>query len=173
MEKLKLVIDKYLSWLLIATMAIMVVNVLWQVFSRFFLETPSSVTEELARYLLMWIGLTGGAYAYSQGLHLALDLLTEKLRGRRKAYSGILIHSLIGAFTAGAFIYGGARLVYITLVLDQTSAALQIPMGYVYMAIPVSGMLIVFYSLYYIRENLANVDAPPEHQRDSSDIQVE
>ncbi len=56
-------VDFALEWLLVALMSLMVVNVLWQVATRFLLNDPSSFTEEIARYLLIWVGLLGSAYA--------------------------------------------------------------------------------------------------------------
>lgn len=56
------IIDKGLELSLIFLMAFLVVDVLWQVLSRYILVSPSSVTDELAGYLLIWVGLLGAAY---------------------------------------------------------------------------------------------------------------
>ena len=60
--KLREKIDSFLEKALILIMSLMVVNVLWQVFSRYLLTNPSSFTDELARYLMIWIGVLGAAY---------------------------------------------------------------------------------------------------------------
>ena len=57
------IIDKGLELSLIFLMAFLVVDVLWQVLSRYILVSPSSVTDELAGYLLIWVGLLGAALA--------------------------------------------------------------------------------------------------------------
>ena len=75
MLKVKNTIDKILEWTLVVSMSLLVIDVLWQVFSRFILQDPSSFTEELARFLLIWVGLLGAAYAAGQRMHLAVDLL--------------------------------------------------------------------------------------------------
>jgi len=139
--------DRLLGWLLVALMGAAVVNVLWQVFTRFVLGNPSSFTDELARYLLMWIGLLGASYAAGRQLHLAIDLLPSKLVGHARFYVGVLIESCIFIFALGVLVYGGVRLVVLTLSLGQTSAALHVPIGYVYLALPLSGLLIMFYSV--------------------------
>lgn len=133
-------------------MAILVLDVLWQVFTRFILRDPSSWTEELARYLLIWVGLLGAAYAAGLKMHLALDLLPTKLEGSRRRRLGIFIELSAFAFALFALVIGGLRLVMVTLVLGQTSAALEIPIGYVYLVVPVSGLLIMFYSVAHILE---------------------
>ena len=54
-------IDSILEKTLIVIMSFMVVNVLWQVFSRYILANPSSFTDELARYLMIWVGVFGSS----------------------------------------------------------------------------------------------------------------
>lgn len=68
------IIDKGLELSLIFLMAFLVVDVLWQVLSRYILVSPSSVTDELAGYLLIWVGLLGAAYVSGKNEHLAIDL---------------------------------------------------------------------------------------------------
>ncbi|TGD71952.1 TRAP transporter small permease [Mangrovimicrobium sediminis] len=128
-------------------MAALVVNILWQVTSRFALNDPSSYTEEIARFLLIWIGLLGGCYAYRHNSHLGLDLLTQKLSPAAQRLAALLIDTVTIAFAALVLGYGGGQLVWLTLELQQTSAALGIPMGYVYSVLPLSGALMVFYCL--------------------------
>ena len=98
-------------------MAIITINVLWQVFSRFVLQDPSSFTEELARYMLIWIGILGASYVAGQKLHLAIDLLSTKLTGKSKSILEIFIQLCIFVFSLFVMVIGGIRLVSITLQL--------------------------------------------------------
>ena len=59
----------------IVLMSVMVIDVSWQVASRFVFRAPSSFTEELAGFLLIWIGLLGAAYGFPTRAHLGIDLL--------------------------------------------------------------------------------------------------
>lgn len=154
MYKVKKQLDNILSKIIIFIMAFMVVNVLWQVFSRFVMKSPSSFTEELARYLLIWLGILGASYATGQKLHLAIDLLPTKLKGSRKLFLNIIIELCILIFSLFVMVIGGTRLVLITFDLNQISAALQIPLGYVYLVIPISGIIMSFYSLFFINVNI-------------------
>lgn len=156
------VVDRALEWLLITLMSLMVVNVLWQVATRFLLRNPSSFTEEIARYLLVWLGILGGAYAVGKRIHLAIDLLSTKLEGRRKAILELFIEVCIFVFAATVLVFGGSGLVWLTLDLGQTSAALQIPLGFVYMVLPLSGLLTMFYSALHWAEALNRFRAPVE-----------
>src|SRR5690606_28657553 len=120
---------------------------LWQVCARYIPFIPGSFTDELARYLLIWVGLLGAAYASGQHMHLALDLLPEKLEGVAKSKLLIFINVLVSVFAFLVMIVGGIRLMYITLYLGQTSAALGIPLGFVYMVLPLSRVLIIYFPI--------------------------
>jgi len=151
------VVDRALGWALVALMGIAVVNVLWQVFTRFVLTDPSSFTDELARYLLIWIGLLGASYAAGRQMHLAIDLLPAKLTGRPRFYLGVLIEACIFLFALSVFVIGGIHLVALTLTLGQTSAALHVPLGYIYLALPLSGLLMMLYSVGAVVELFAEL----------------
>ncbi|MEF3077657.1 TRAP transporter small permease [Winogradskyella poriferorum] len=140
-------IDKILGNLLIVIMGVMVVNVIWQVFTRFVVGTPSSFTDELARYLMIWLGILGAAYVSGRNMHVAIDVLPQKASNKTQKYLKLVVYVLIILFALFAMVIGGCRLVYITYVLDQQSPALQIPLAFVYLAIPVSGLLIIYYKI--------------------------
>jgi TRAP-type C4-dicarboxylate transport system permease small subunit len=140
-------LDKWLEVLLSVLLGLMVLNVLWQVASRYILNNPSIFTDELARYLLIWIGLMGAAYASGKNMHVAIGLLKTKLNQKQQKIQEKFIHFLIIFFAIFVLIIGGARLVYISFQLGQESSSMQIPLGYVYLALPLSGLLICFYSL--------------------------
>ena len=145
-DRLKQFLDRLLERALIVLMGIMVLNVLWQVATRFILSSPSAYTDELARYGLIWVALVGSAYAAGQRMHLAIDYFTRNFSGRTKMVSELFIQLNIMLFALFVLVIGGVRLVSITLTLGQVSAALQINLGYVYMVVPVSGLLIVIYA---------------------------
>ena len=146
MNQLRRAVDRVLAWFLILLMFVAVVNVLWQVFTRWVLNDPSSWTEELARYLLIWIGLLGAGYAAGKKMHLAIDLLPNSLEGSRRHALEMLIDGFILAFAVFVMIIGGYRLMSLTLLMGQQSAALGIQLGWVYSVIPLSGIVIAFYA---------------------------
>ena len=119
-------------------------------FTRFVLRHPSSFTEELARFLLIWVGLLGASYASGKKLHLAIEVLVDRLGEKARAGAEVIIQSLVFLFAFLVMVIGGIRLVTITLALSQISAALRIKLGYVYLVIPLSGLLIMYYSLLFL-----------------------
>ena len=139
-------LDRGLGGLLVALMAVAVVNVLWQVTTRFVLGDPSTMTQELARYLLIWIGVLGAGYVVGQRAHLALELLPGKLEGRALRTLNMFILGCVGAFALLVMVVGGGRLVYVQLTLGQTSPSLGWPLGAVYLVVPLSGAVMLMYT---------------------------
>ncbi len=157
MKSLVQKIDRSLEWLLIVLMALMVVDVSWQVFSRFILKAPSSYTEEIARFLLIWIGLLGASYAYKTRAHLGIDILVSRLPKHRQLLAFRAVHLVSALFALVVMVFGGLRLVFLALELKQTSAALRLPMGYVYLVVPISGLFILFYAARFMFGEFKNV----------------
>ncbi|WP_154857565.1 TRAP transporter small permease [Cyclobacterium xiamenense] len=159
MQAFKLKLDKVIGIMLMLIMAIMVLNVSWQVFSRYVVQSPSSFTDELSRYLLVWLGMLGAAYVAGQDKHLAIDILPAKLRGEAKRKLLIVISIVIVLFVIPVMIMGGINLVYITYTLEQKSATLQLPLAYVYLMIPFSGLLVLFYQFVNLKLLLTKQDS--------------
>jgi len=143
-------INRPITFLLIVLMAGIVLDVTWQVVSRFIVRRPSSFSEELAGFLLIWIGLLGAAYAYFTRAHLGIDILTGRLKGAGKRLVEIISHLAVFLFALFVMVVGGIRLVRLTFTLRQISPALHIPIGYVYLVIPLAGVLIMLYALFFI-----------------------
>lgn len=155
MQALLKQLDRVLAVFLMILMSAIVLDVTWQVLSRFIVGVPSSVTEEVARFLLVWIGLLGAAYAFRTHAHLGLDILTAKLPMQKRVVAEIVAQLMSFGFAASVMIYGGMNLVKLQLMLGQTSAALQIKMGYVYIVLPLAGVLICIYAI----DNMFNARA--------------
>jgi len=145
------IIDKITRGTLIFLMGMLVISVVWQVFSRYILNAPSTFTDELARFLLIWVSLLGVAYLSGQNAHISIDVLQEKLRPASKFRLQLLIHSIIILFALSVLVIGGGNLVYITHIYTQLTPTLQIPMAIIYLIGPVCGLLVIYYKLSDIR----------------------
>lgn len=143
--KLRKFLDHTIEYSLVVLMVLMILNVSWQVFSRYFLSQPSSFTDELSRYTLIWLGMLGAAYVSGRSGHLAIDILPQSLKGAAQVRLQILIYAIVVFFVASVMVIGGGNLVYITYTLQQKSATLQIPLAYIYSIIPISGLFVVYY----------------------------
>lgn len=153
---MKPAVDRALGGFVAALMALAVLNVTWQVVSRFLLADPSSFTDELSRFLLIWIGLFGGAHGVGARSHLSMNLFVERMRSDRRALLASLVDALILGFALVVMIVGGGRLAWLSFELGQRSAALDLPLGFVYLAVPAAGVLIAFYAVVFILERHAH-----------------
>jgi len=160
MKQLCIKLEKVLAFLCGTLLFLMVIDVFWQVLSRYVLSSPSSFTEELARFLLMWIGLLGSAYAYRRKAHLGLDILVEKLDAAKRKTADRFADLVVLIFAFIVMIIGGAKIVWLTLTLEQISPALQVQMGYVYCVIPLSGL---FFCIFAVERIINTEIAPAEH----------
>ena len=164
MDKLTSIITRSLSSVLVILMSTIVLDVTWQVVTRFILRNPSSYTEELAGFLLIWIGLLGASYALYTRAHLGIDILTARLIGVQKRIVEVVIALVVLLFAVFVLVIGGLRLVNLTFTLNQISPAMGIPMGYVYLVLPVTGILMIYFSLTFIAAAIfKKQEAPEDH----------
>ena len=163
---LRTFIDRFLQWLLVILMSIAVLNVLWQVFTRYGPCDASSFTEEAARYLLVWISVIGAAYAVGGRMHLAMDLLPAALAGRRAgAVLELLINLCIFLFALLVLVIGGVTLVRVLLTGGKTSAALGLKVGHVYTCLPLAGIIMILYTILNTVERMRALRATPPSPR--------
>ena len=149
------IIDNILEKVLLFILALMLLTVIWQVFSRFILQSPSTLTDEITGFALIWVGLLGSAYATGKHLHLAIDLIPESIISKRRKFYDGLVYLSVFFFAFTVMVIGGFRLCQLSFRFGQTSATLEIPLGYIYSVVPMAGMLICYYGLHSLA-NLKN-----------------
>lgn len=150
MEKIYQNINRIIEVVLVVIFALLVLDVLWQVFGRYVLNQSFSFTEEFARFALIWLAILGAAYLNGKREHLSMDYLLQKLSPEKLAKRMQIIEVLMFVFALVVMVIGGGNLVYTTLYLGQVSPAMHVSLGYVYSIVPISGLLIMFYSIYNI-----------------------
>lgn len=156
-------LDLTLGFVCCTLLAGLVMVLAWQVISRYAMNAPSSSSEEILRYGVIWMSLLGAAYAVGQGSHLAVDLLRDRLGRAGKLRLDALIAVAFILFAAVVLIWGGMR--GVTIASSQKSAVMQVPMSWVYLSLPVSGALIILYSLL----NLADLSQGRMHHADAEE----
>jgi TRAP-type C4-dicarboxylate transport system permease small subunit len=140
-----------LEWFTIGLFALLVLDVLWGVISRYMPGIrPSDWTEELAVYLLVWVSLFGAALTYRGYGHLGVDYFVSKLDPSAQRLVAILIEVATLLFAGFAFCYGGWRLVADTLGANQLTPVLQWKIGYLYSAVPLSGLFLCAFSVEHL-----------------------
>jgi TRAP-type C4-dicarboxylate transport system permease small subunit len=132
----------------------MVACVTWQVASRYLFNAPSVITDEIGRFLLMWFALLSAAYVLGQRRHLAISLFGDLAAGPTRRWLSVGMTVVIAAFVGAVMIYGGLRLTLQTLASGQVTPTLRLPMGAVYAAAPISGVLMLLYCIDILRTAL-------------------
>ena len=148
----KVLITRVLEYVVIVLVAVLVVDVLLGVFMRFVIQSPSEWTEQVAKILLMWVAILGAAPAFSRHEHLGIDYFAGKLAPAGQKLWGVASHVVVIAFACWAMVYGGWLLVSETLEAGQLDPALQVPVGYLYAPVPLSGLAIVLISLQQMED---------------------
>lgn len=147
-------LTKGLELFIVGTMALLVADVVWGVFTRYALGQQAKWSEELARFLLVWVALLGGAVAFGTKAHLGVDYFVNQLHPAARKWTAAVTHLVVLFFAAEVLLHGGASVVGEALNLEQTTPALGWKMGYVYLALPISGLFVVLYTVENLVETL-------------------
>ena len=139
MHKVKAGIMQVLGFVIIALFAFMTLIGTYQIVTRYFFNRPSTVSEELLTYAFTWMALLASAYVFGKRDHMRMGFLADKLIGAPRKYLEITIDLLT------LMVYGGISITKLTMI--QKTASLQVPMAYVYVIVPVTGVLIMIFSL--------------------------
>ncbi|MGH8740664.1 MAG: TRAP transporter small permease [Burkholderiales bacterium] len=164
-RRLILAFDQLLGWLesgLLAAMVAAITAVTFaQVFTRYVTENPIIWSEEVARYLFVWITLIGAAAGVRLHGHFGLDILRRYLPPLRTVL-GALTMLVVAAFL-GLLLYTG--IAETRQAALQISPALQVRMHWAYLALPVGAALALWHVLaHWARDGLAAhpLDKPAE-----------
>lgn len=152
MENIKKILNKTLEVICMSIMVLMVLLALWQVISRYFLNKPSTTSEELLIYCFVWVSLLGAAYVFGKRDHMAMSFFVEKLPPAKNNLTKIISEVAVLVFAGAVLVYGGIEIT--KLAMGQVSPALGVPMGYIYTVLPLSGIITIIYSAINLKELL-------------------
>lgn len=159
MKELLTTVKKFMIKLLagIATVLLsaMTLLVLYQVFTRYVLNSPAAFTEELVRYFLIWTGFIGAAYAFFTRQHMCLVLVRDSLNPAGRRILMTLVDLLILLFALFVITIGGFKL---ALSAEKVhSALLGIPRSLVYAMAPVSGLFMIAAQIINLYEDITGI----------------
>jgi TRAP-type C4-dicarboxylate transport system permease small subunit len=149
-------LTQLVEWTLIALSALIFVVVFLQVLFRYLLRQPLFWSEELPRYLLIWMSFLAAALAQKHDAHINITLCLAPFSTRARQVLKILTDAVILVFF-WVLIYSGSLVTSITA--HHRSTALQLPMGLVYAALPVGAILMSVYLLLQIADGVRRLKA--------------
>lgn len=142
MKQLKKILNNFEGYLCAIMLIAMSIIVFMQVICRFILKSSLPWSEEASRYLLVWVSFLGGAYGIRQGAHLGVEAFTLMLPKKVRGFVEILC-MVIGIVLCCIIFKFGVDIVSTQMRRVQYSPAMRIPMGYMYLAIPVGMVLFI------------------------------
>lgn len=131
-------LNKLTETITMSLLLAMVCLVAMQVFSRILIGSSFSWTNELARYMLVWLVFLGGGIVFQQGAHIGMEALVEKFSANIQRMIQALVSVICILFFIILIVIG---MDFSSTSMTLTSPALKIPMGIVYCVIPISGVL--------------------------------
>lgn len=149
---IKTLFEKMLERVVMVIMLSLVLAVLWQIASRYLLGNSSSWSEELAKILLIWGSFLGSAVAYAEKSHLGVDFFVGKLKPLHRHMVALVVHALVGGGAAYLMMYGGSVVMQNAFQYSQTTAAMKLQWGYVYMALPITGAFFTTFAIEFMCE---------------------
>jgi len=136
------ILENFIKYIEISLFLISLISISFEVFMRYVLNSPTSWSEELARFTMVWLTMLGLGVAVRWKEHIrvdnVVDIFPEKMQhiAAWLRFGFVLIFSLV-------LVIEGIRL--IMLNLNQITPGLNIPMGVVYLSVPIGAGLIIFY----------------------------
>ena len=131
------------EWLLVLLMSAEVIIVFWQVLARFVFKTPSAWSEEIARYMFIWLVWIGAAYATKENKHIKIDILSSKFKGATKVivniFTGIMFVALLVFM-----LYTSAKVTKTVYDSNSIATGSHMPMWIAWFSLPLSMFLMIF-----------------------------
>lgn len=134
---------KVASAFCLIAMSVIVCDVLFGIVARAVMKQPPVWTEELARYLFVWVTFLGATAIYPTGENIVADLILRIAPPRTLRYLAVFAHLVVGV-TAVFMVTQGLAIMEKTMV--QRSSVMQIPFGLIYSVIPLSGAILVLHA---------------------------
>ena len=153
MAALRKGMDRFAEFLSIGSMGFLVCLVTWQVFTRFILKDPSTITEQLARYVFVWVVLINAAYVFGKGEHMNIGYLIGKASPKVRLVCALITEVCTLAFMLAVLVGGG--LAAVKIGLSQMDAALPMATGIFYIALPLCGVMTTIYTVLNLHDQIA------------------
>ena len=147
-------VEKVVRWIVIVLMLVMTVTVSLQITFRYFLNIPLGWSEELARFSFVWVSFFGASALMRVREHINVTVFVDNFPPRLRAVC-VVLANLCALIFAYYFVVGGIALA--TNEWSQLAPAMEIPMGWVYVVIPISAILMAIWIVLQTLEALGKL----------------
>ena len=158
MQGIRKILDKCLVVINVILFLEMTIVGTYQIVTRYFFNSPSTIPEELVTYSFTWLSILSAAYVFGKRGHLCMSFFASKFTGKNRVYLDLFSETLILLTAVLLLIYGG----YIMSIQNatQVTASLGISMGFMYSVLPISGLLMLIYSILNIADLFKILNSP-------------
>lgn len=154
MEGIRKGLDKLILFICVVLFMLMTVVGTYQILVRYVFKSPSTISEELISYSFAWMSMFAASYIFGKRDHMRMVFFIEKFTKNAQKTVAIITEIVILLFALGVLVGGGS---YITsLSMTQMTPALKISMGYIYLVIPVCGIMTSIYSVLNVVDLMKN-----------------
>ncbi|MGN1317659.1 MAG: TRAP transporter small permease [Lachnospirales bacterium] len=122
----------------------------YQIVTRYVFNSPSTISEELLTYSFTWLALFAAALVFGKREHMRMGYFAGRMSDKTQKNLEIISEILIFLFSAIVLVYGGISITNLTST--QITASLGVPMSYIYVILPICGVIIMIYSIINIFE---------------------
>lgn len=150
MASLKNKMIKVLEVLCIAIFAFITCVGTYQIITRYVFNAPSTVSEELLTFSFTWLALLATALVFGKREHMRMSFVADKFKGKTAVILSIISEILVLLFSGVVLVYGGIAITKLTMT--QVTASLGVPMGYIYIIVPVCGVITMIFNVLNIAE---------------------
>jgi C4-dicarboxylate transporter DctQ subunit len=146
-------VETVIKWVVVTILALICVNVFVQVILRYIFLYSSRWTLEVSRYMMIWAVLLAAGPALKRGFLVGIDMVVERLPLRARIWIACLLRVVMGVL-AGTILVQALKLVQSQWEMQQMSPALELPIAYISMALPVGLGVFLFFLVVRLYSDL-------------------
>lgn len=150
MENLKTKLTKLLEVICISLFVFITILGLYQIITRYVFNSPSTISEELLTFAFTWMALLSAALVFGKRDHMRMEFFANLFKEKAAITLSIVSEVLVLIFSALVLVYGGVAITKLTTL--QVTASLGVPMSFIYVIVPISGILIILYNIINLSE---------------------
>lgn len=158
MQMLRKIMDKSIMTFCVCLFMMMTVVGTYQIVTRYFFNSPSTISEELITYSFTWLSILSASYVFGQRGHLCMSFVYSKFTGAKRVFLDIFSEVLVILTAVFLLIYGGY--IMANENMNQLTASLGVNMGLMYAVLPLSGVIILVYGLLNLADMFKKLKSP-------------
>lgn len=148
MQGLRKLLDKTIMFICVTLFIEMTIVGTYQIVTRYFFNSPSTVSEEIVTYSFTWLSILGAAYVFGRRAHLCMTFFSSKFTGHKRVLMDIFSEIMVMVVAIPLLIYGGYLMAQENIT--QETASLGVSVGLMYAVLPISGVVICIYGIMNI-----------------------